>query len=167
MTAALFHLQVKDLMHKQVHYADASMNLVQLAAFLVEGGIHGAPVIGNNGTLVGVVSRTDLARAVTEGAQDEPHLSWFRMATDDGRTVESWTDLDPNDFPGGDRTVTDIMSHDVVTVDANLSVGRAAQVMIDNEVHRVLVTEGGEVVGILSATDLLRAVTHYEPMIDA
>jgi CBS domain-containing protein len=150
-------------MQRSVAYVRADMTLLELAAFLEEEEIHGAPVVDAASNLVGVVSRTDLVRAVTEGEEEEPHRGWFRMLNDEGDYTDGLTDIDSGDFPGSDRTVAEIMSTDVVTVPPSASAAKVAELMIQDSVHRVLVVENGKVAGILSATDLLRAVVEYEP----
>ena len=156
-------LQAKDLMQHDVCYVDASMTLVELATFLDDNKIHGAPVISTSGELVGVVSRTDLARAFTEGVREEPHLNWFRTLDDSGDFHGSSTDLDPNEIPGSDRAVSEVMSAEVVSVSQAASAGEVASMMLEQGVHRVLVIgEEERVVGILSATDLLKAIPNYE-----
>ena len=156
-------LKAEELMQHDVCYVDASMTLVELANYLDENKIHGAPVISTSGELVGVVSRTDLARAFSEGVREEPHLSWFRTLDDSGDMHGSHTDLDPNEIPGADRAVSEVMSAEVVSVATDASAGEVATLMLSQGVHRVLVTNESErVVGILSATDLLKALPSYE-----
>jgi CBS domain-containing protein len=43
-------------------------------------------------------------------------------------------------------------------VAANVSVTEAARIMIEHHIHRLIVTEGREPVGIITSMDLLRVV---------
>lgn len=162
MTAKTILLTAKELMHHDVAYVTAEMTLVDLANFLDDNKIHGAPVIGSRNQLVGVVSRTDLARAITEGGSEEPHLTWFRMLNEEGEFEGVQTDLDQGNLPGGETTVGEIMSTTVVTAEADWPAGKVAEEMMKTGVHRLLVLDKGRVVGIVSATDLLKAVVDYE-----
>jgi CBS domain-containing protein len=54
--------------------------------------------------------------------------------------------------------VRDYMHMGLVTADATASVAEAAHVMIENGVGSVMVTEGGEPVGIFTERDVVRAV---------
>jgi CBS domain-containing protein len=57
------------------------------------------------------------------------------------------------------RTVEEIMTHDPRTVDAGDSVVEAARQMRDGDVGDVIVTQGGEVTGIVTDRDIvIRAV---------
>jgi CBS domain-containing protein len=53
------------------------------------------------------------------------------------------------------RTVADVMTGVPVTVAANDDVAVAAEKMCNERIHRVLVTEDGRLVGLLSALDLV------------
>ena len=56
-------LVAADLMNRDVIAADPDMTVQELAAFLTDRQITGAPVIDSGGRLVGVVSETDIAEA--------------------------------------------------------------------------------------------------------
>jgi CBS-domain-containing membrane protein len=54
----------------------------------------------------------------------------------------------------------DVMTSDVVTVVADIPVLAAVELMVDNQIHRVVITQGGlaprRPVGVLSMTDVVR-----------
>jgi CBS domain-containing protein len=54
----------------------------------------------------------------------------------------------------------DVMTPDVVTIVADIPVQTAVELMVDNQVHRVVITQGGlaprRPVGVLSMTDVVR-----------
>jgi CBS domain-containing protein len=92
-------------------------------------------VLGSAGQVVGIVSKTDIVRALSD---------------ENGRNL--------SDFADAGLTVEDVMTHDVLTVKAEDDVREVARQMIDLHVHRLLVCDGEEVVGIITAFDLLRAL---------
>lgn len=55
-------------------------------------------------------------------------------------------------------TAREIMTGSVITIGPDRGVHEAAQLMIDHKIGALPVTEGGRVVGILTETDLLRAL---------
>ena len=118
--------------------------------------ISGAPVL-DDGVLVGVISQSDVIRVlydeqVAAGEVSQYFMSPFPIA------LPSVTALNLERAKIADRMVNtkvqDVMTLVPITVAPNQDVRDAAQRMIDAKVHRVLVTENGQLVGILSALDL-------------
>jgi len=60
--------------------------------------------------------------------------------------------------PMGDHTVGEAMSRSVCTVPEGLEISSAAERMLAAGAQRALVTRGGMIAGILTTTDILRAV---------
>ena len=116
-----------DLMNPRILAVPFDMPIQDLAAFLLDHEITGAPVKDEEGLLIGVVSLVDLAAVVAE--QD-----------------------DENEGP---ELVADIMSDGVIGVDENAPVTEVAERMLKDHLHRVLVLRDGEAVGIVSTSDLL------------
>ena len=54
----------------------------------------------------------------------------------------------------------DVMTPDVVTIVADIPVRAAVELMVDNQIHRVVITQGGlaprRPVGVLSMTDVVQ-----------
>lgn len=147
----------KDLMSSDVAWVDADMSILDVARFLDENRIHGAPVVGADGTLCGVVSTTDIVRALTEEAMSVTHQTWFGTLDND----DSGFALDLDEVESTNRTipVTEIMSHELVTVAETTPVRNVARVMLDEGVQRVIVIDTDDkVTGIIAVSDLLRLV---------
>ena len=87
----------------------------------------GALVVGDGDTVEGIVSERDLARALADRRD-----------------------------PGATRAA-DIAHRSVVWCDAASSIGEVATEMMEQYVRHVVVEEGGRVIGIVSARDLLGA----------
>ena len=64
MTTAL---KAQDIMNPEVLTVGDQMTVRELASFLTDQEISGAPVEDENGSLIGVVSVTDLVRAASSG----------------------------------------------------------------------------------------------------
>src|SRR5262249_10405 len=56
------------------------------------------------------------------------------------------------------RRASEVMTHGAVEVGSSTSLRHAGRMMIDNDIHRVFVTEGGELAGVICAVDLTAAV---------
>ncbi len=102
---------------------------------LQERGISSLPVVKDD-VLLGIVSITDLARV---GCMTFPGF----VATGPS---------------GGGRTAQDVMTTPVVTVDDHDPMWRAARKMLEQHIHRVVVTREEKPVGILSTRDMMSAV---------
>lgn len=152
-----------DVMNPNVLTVRDEMTVGELARFLVEHEISGAPVADAEGRLVGVVSVTDVAVAVSErAAAGERRLptrsEFFARAWEEGSEpfdVEEIGAGPDGDAADGGRTVRDIMTPTVYSVPEDTPVSEVAETMIESHVHRLLVTREGRVVGILSTSDLL------------
>jgi CBS-domain-containing membrane protein len=75
--------------------------------------------------------------------------------------VVSQTDLvKVSDQDWGKMVAEDVMTVDVVTIVADIPVLAAVELMVDNQVHRLVITQGGlaprRPVGVLSMTDVVR-----------
>ncbi len=97
---------------------------------LVHHRIAGAPVVDNHGELVGMLSEFDCLDIVVEAGYHE--------------------------HPGG--PVSDRMTKNVKTVDADMSIFDLTQLFIDSGFRRYPVLEGNRLVGQISRKDLLRAL---------
>jgi CBS domain-containing protein len=64
---------------------------------------------------------------------------------------------------GEDEPVASVMSRDVLTVEPSVSARHAASMMLGRSHGCLPVMESGQVTGIITTTDLLRAVTAGKP----
>lgn len=140
-----------DVMNPRVLTVRDDITVEELADFLVENEISGAPVEDATGKLVGVVSVTDIVAVVSEGKRDRERKN--------ASFYQSW-ERDPNlpeeiDVEDGDIRVREIMTPIVYAVPEEMPVPEVAERMIESHIHRLLVTRGEKVVGILSTSDLL------------
>jgi CBS domain-containing protein len=121
---------VGELMHGHPITIRADGTLVEAARLLDQHRIHGLPVVDEEGTLLGVLSQTDLVRA---------------RATD--RLWSSWPEL----------AVRHLMTSPALTCRVDTPIRDAIAIMELNRVHRLVVVdeEGRRPVGIFSTTDVV------------
>jgi CBS domain-containing protein len=155
-------LKAKDVMTKNVLTVGEDWLIDQLAEFLIEHGISGAPVLSVEGKLIGVVSVTDIARftshPVRERQTEDPHD--YYLEADLALARE---ELSSFNFTMGDLvSVRDIMTPAIFSVGVDESVARVADTMVRGRVHRVFVTNEKQIVGIISTLDLLKLVAARE-----
>jgi CBS domain-containing protein len=144
-------ITASDVMNPEVLTVPDDLPVAELASFLVEREISGAPVANAAGNLVGVVSVTDIALAASGGAERERRGDFFRAW--DGRVTAE--EMERFDLDGEGLTVRDIMTPSVYSVPEDTPVSEIAEIMVDSHIHRLLVTRNEKVVGIVSTSDLL------------
>lgn len=145
-------ITAEDLMNPDILTVSEDMPVRELASFLMANEITGAPVEGSDGDIVGVVSVVDIARAASGEVGGEEGGARSLSAR-----ARSLTDADREVLAGeeGELRVRDIMTPDVFTVSEDASVSEVATTLVDNHLHRLLVTRGGKPAGIVSTSDLL------------
>lgn len=150
-------LTASDVMTRKLLLAEADWSLEDLAAFLTEHSIGGAPVTDGK-KIVGMVSSSDLVRC---RAPEEAVYPDARHLLDNAQRAG----ISPYELStltvsgsGSGRTVRDIMSSFVFDVDESAPVSEVADAMIRGRIHRVVVTSHGKPVGIVSSLDLLSIV---------
>ena len=151
-------ITASDLMNPEVLTVRDDMPVRELATFLVDHEITGAPVLDGDGELVGVVSLVDVVAVASE---------------DDGFGMAP-TFFSPRDRPPAEEVVEDlmpesetllvrdIMNPDVFWVEEDAPVSDLAMKMLREHLHRLLVLRDGEVVGIVSTSDLLGLLVDVE-----
>jgi CBS domain-containing protein len=175
-------VRVHDIMTPHVVTLAADATLRDAVDTLVTCRIGGAPVL-ERGKVVGVLSAPDVlefesVNPIEEMRDEEEDDSSFGPAPewDEGAEAPStfFTDLWTDDgtpvserFQStrgpewdflADHCVGEAMTRSVCTVPGALEVSLAAQRMLAAGVQRALVTSYGKLVGILTTTDILRAV---------
>jgi CBS domain-containing protein len=150
-------LRARDVMQSAVVSVSPRTTLAALEDFLLAKRVGGVPVI-DGGELVGIVSRSDVVRALglerslagiaAEGVEHDE----FAPAGEPPPPIVS-ARPDP-----ASRTVRDIMVPDVVTVAPETPIAEVARLLAARHLHRVLVTEGRRVCGVISTTDLARLI---------
>jgi CBS domain-containing protein len=159
---------VASIMNANVVCVRQDLAVDALAALLLARGISGAPVIDDDGRPVGVVSKTDLLRAKgAPAAADDPDDGAglaLEVRSERGVVVELGASAPvasgaPSSGPRA--RVREIMTPIVFSLPSDASVARAAALMTYERVHRLpVVGPDGEVVGIVSAMDVLRWLAH-------
>jgi CBS domain-containing protein len=157
-------ITVRDVMNPDVITVRDDMTVQEVAAFLVENQISGAPVEDAEGRLVGVVSYMDIARAASELKQlDAPPTELEARPRSAEFFARSWEEPpEAETLPasaGSSLTVGEIMTPEIFSVPADASVGAAARMMLDAHIHRVLITQSHKVVGIVTTSDFLSLLT--------
>lgn len=133
-------LLARDLMEPNVLTIPANMRFRDVQRLFVQTGCYGAPVVDDRGTVVGVVSAMDLLRAADQAYDDD-------------------LDAGEGDVPDvGLLTALELATPEPVWITPDVSADQIARTMREHGIHRVLVGTNGELAGIVSTLDLIRAV---------
>ena len=122
------------IMQKPVLATTMRASARDVAAQLVRNEFSGMPVAERDGTLMGVVTEADILRVLGEG-----------------KTLET-------------LTAGDIMTEKPATVDVEAPITEVIQILQEHRILRVPVTERGRLIGIISRSDIIRAVLEPEFM---
>jgi CBS domain-containing protein len=145
----------KEVMQTEIETVPDVMPVRDLAAFLVDREISGAPVTDREGRLIGVVSLTDIVEsdAETGGAMEAAISPFFATGWERRLNLEDFKEVP---IENRDLVVRDIMTPTTYTVPEDTPVAKIARTMITGRVHRLLVTRNERVVGIVTSLDLLK-----------
>jgi len=139
-------MRVQEIMTREVVTVGPEADLRDVAKVLVDNGISGLPVCGVRRELLGIVSEGDIV--VKEGGpREQGHAFLGRLSGASAKNVRKSRAV----------KVRDAMTTPVVTISPHASVAKAARRMSDLGVKRLPVVQNGELVGIVSRTDLVRA----------
>jgi CBS domain-containing protein len=141
---------------------------------LVSDQISGVPVVTDDGEIVGVVSTTDVVRlgagekelnaaelvweplVLPNEEEDDYGANWFMDSEHFRYPTEGQTEALPEGVFDG-YTVSDIMTPAAFTVRPDDSVKEVAAFLLQGRIHRALVVQDGQLQGIVTAFDLLKA----------
>jgi acetoin utilization protein AcuB len=98
-------------------------------------GVHHLPVV-EDGRFIGLITANDLLR-----------VAFGDTYKQDSRMVDALLDT---------MTIRDVMQEDVVTVQKDESISRAADLLADGSFHSLPVLDGETLVGVITSTDLIR-----------
>lgn len=158
-------IPIREIMSREVIAVRDDMTLEEVATFLTEHQISGAPVEDAEGRPVGVVSLADVARATSEQSRLEtegppaelfPSAEYYIQGWERNLTVE---ELGSVSVEEPELLVGEIMTPRIHSVEEGTPVAEAARMMREAHIHRVLVTRGGRIVGIVTTSDLLGLLT--------
>ncbi len=144
----------RNLMTTDVVTIPPDMPVTSIARLLADRGISGVPVLDADGALLGLVTLADLVTRLSHATHTVP--PWLRwLFADTAKAADHYA-----------RThgfvAEEVMTSDVVTVPPDTSASAIAETLERKGIRRVLVTERGQLRGVVSRSDLLRAVTSQE-----
>ena len=152
-------ITVSDVMRSEVLAAEADWSLDKLAEFLVDHSISGAPVTSADGELVGVVSMTDIVRqnSMADSVPDTDTTHDVYLYELERHMSREEIKVFHTEYESPVR-VRDIMTPMIFRVSEDTRIQDVAETMLKGRIHRVFVTRGDKLTGIITALDMLQIV---------
>lgn len=126
---------VSDFMQAQLLTVDPEDRMIDAVVTLADCHIYGLPVLDQHGSLVGVLAASDVLEAMSE-AQSKFERDQLMENT----------------------LVKDVMTPNPATIEQSATMAEAAQQMLYQDIHRLFVTDQGQLAGVISQSDIVRAV---------
>lgn len=131
---------VKDRMTPNPVCGNPEMPVTEAQTLLEEHNIRHLPVVDGEGKLVGLVTHRSLMQAIPSNARKfSPFVINYALAR---------------------ITVQNIMVRDVITIGEDVALEEAARIMADRKIGCLPVMRGGNLVGIISDSDLFNSMVN-------
>ena len=127
----IIHETASDYMTTNVITFKSDQEIMDVTEKIIEKKISGAPVVNNRGEIIGIITEKDCLRVIYD---------------------EKYHNLFPNQ-----GKVTNYMSKKVITVDYNIKINELASLFMKSNFRRYPVLRNGEMVGLISRRDVLKA----------
>ena len=131
---------VRDLMHRGLLTIHQNAALGQVAVLLAQHHVHALLVVDRDNRPVGILSDYDLMAG-----------EWLSQDSDSLATMRK-------------LCAADLMSYPIISIAADASLKEAAQVLVDKDVSRLLVTEEGKPVGMIAGSDFVASIARAEQL---
>ena len=132
-------ITARDIMTEHVLTAKPDESLQSIVHLMLRNRISGMPVTDVTGAICGVITTTDLFRALGDMMID--------------RTFGNYDHI----FKDKNLTVADVMTKDVVTIKPESAVEEVIKLSVYKNIHLFPVVENGKLLGILGKRDVLNA----------
>lgn len=143
-------LIVSDIMTPGAATVRETSSLEAAIRLMLDLRISGLPVVDAAGSVVGILTEGDLLRRAELGTQAR-RAGWLQFLRGPSRQADDYVETHS-------RVVGDVMTSTVLSVDASAPLAEVAALMHDKHVKRVPVMHRGQLVGVISRSDLLRTL---------
>jgi CBS domain-containing protein len=144
-------MNASDVMTRNVISVPPDATVADAVELMLERGISGLFVVNAAGTLAGIVTEGDLLRRDELGTERRRSW-WLRLIASPSRQAADFTRTHG-------RKVADVMTRDVISVNADAPLEDIVALMEAHRIKRVPVLQGDRVAGVVSRADLLRALS--------
>jgi CBS domain-containing protein len=143
-------MKVGDIMTREVITVEPDASILEAARLMLQHKISGLPVVNSSKDLVGVVTEGDFLRRRETGTERH-RPRWLEFVIGPGKLATEYT------HESGLK-VHEVMTEEVQTVTEDAPLDQAVHLMERYRVKRLPVVRGRQVVGIVTRSNLVRAV---------
>ena len=143
-------MRAHQIMTHRIISVTPETSIADAAEIMLTNHISGLPVLNASGELVGIVSEGDFLRRSEIGTQRK-RPRWLQFFTSTGRLADDFV-------AERGRRVEDVMTRDPVTVHEEARLEELVALMERRGVKRLPVLRNGQLVGIVTRSNLLQAV---------
>ena len=146
-------LTAGQLMTEKVITVTPATPVRELAQTLSENQISGAPVLDDQGMVIGVVTESDLI-----DQNKKVHIPTVVTILDSFIFLESPDKMEKELKKMVGITVEDIFAHEVISVQKDTPLDEVATLMAEKRVHTLPVMDGEKLVGVIGKSDIIRTI---------
>jgi len=151
---------VKEIMKKPITVKEND-DLTDVIKLFREKRISGAPVLNDEGELVGIISESDIIKTLTTHDEDlnlilPSPLDLIELPLKTAIKIEEFKE----DLEKALKTkVKDVMTKDVMVAKPEMTINDAAKLMVEHKIKRLpVVDENGKLIGIITRGDIIEAL---------
>ncbi|MDG4875301.1 CBS domain-containing protein [Mesorhizobium sp. WSM4935] len=148
-------MQAQDIMTAPVVTIAASASVAEAAHLMLTGNIRCLPVVGDDGLLTGVISEGDFLRRGELGTR-RARPRWLEFLVGPGKAADEYV-------RSNGRRVDEVMTTGVVSAAPGASLADIVELMVINDIRNVPILDAGNIVGIVSRSDLMRTLLRTLP----
>ena len=146
-------LTAKELMTSQVITVKPETPVRELAKILSENNISGAPVVDDQGKVMGVVTESDLIYQ-----NKKVHIPTVVAILDAFIYLENPDKTEKELKKMAGSKVEDIFAREVISVQQDTPLDEVATLMAEKKVHTLPVMDGDKLVGVIGKSDVIRMI---------
>lgn len=156
--SALSEITAEQVMSCKLLTVCETMSIQSLIDFFNKNGVSGAPVLSKEGSIIGVVSLSDIVNfdvnpkhSLTENPMAQYYLNSLEGISPDELGLSEGNQHQ-------NHLVGEIMTPEVITTELSSSIPQIAGLMHKRGIHRVFVSHKGEICGVISTLDILQLI---------
>ncbi|TIP06123.1 MAG: CBS domain-containing protein [Mesorhizobium sp.] len=148
-------MQARDIMTTPVVTIATSASVAEAADLMLTRNIRCLPVVGDDGSLAGIISEGDFLRRGELGTR-RARPRWLEFLVGPGKLADEYV-------RSSGRRVAEVMTAGVVSAAPGASLADVVELMATHDIKNVPIVDADKIVGIVSRSDLMRILLRTLP----